>query len=131
MRYLTLIFLLAGGLSADQIYTWAISPITPYVDPEGVTIYSGVIETDEPYTEPTIQYSDETFDVDVATFGVPGPGFEDFFVLTTARPSEPSSVPEPPLLPLIGAAIAGAALIRERKGLSLIQIFSRPGDRRG
>jgi len=112
LRVLICGVLMAGGLCADQLYTWVKSPSTPYTDPEGTTIYNGAIAVDSPYTEPTIEYDGTLFNVDVASYSVPGPGYEIFFVLTDA----PVSVPEPPLLPTFGAALlAVGALLRNRR----------------
>ena len=114
MRTFCLLLLVAAGLSADQIYTWVTPPTTPYVDPEDVTIYNGQIDIDSPYTEPTIAYGTEIFDVDVATYGIPADGFETFFVLTLNPPSgDPPSIPEPALWPV--AMLSLPAFLRKRK----------------
>ena len=105
--------LLAGTLSADQIYTWITPPTVPTIDPEDVRFYAGVIQIDAAYASPTIYYENTTFNIDVAAWGIPAPGFEDLFVLTIAP--DPPSIPEPVLWPFAGGAISGFALFKRAK----------------
>jgi hypothetical protein len=116
MRVVTLICLFIaalGALPADPLYTWITPPTTPYVNPEGTTVYSGIIVDDSGvYPGRTVQYEGEIFDVDVATFRYPNPNEVDFFVLTLAPGVDtPASVPEPNLLPSVFIVLSTLAFV--------------------
>jgi hypothetical protein len=115
LRALIGALLLAGTLSADQIYTW-VSPPSEFGTEANVTpLYDGIIEIPAAYAEPTIEYNGVTYDVDVANYSSPSQGLEEFYVLTVAPDRPISGVPEPALLPAVGAALVGIAAIRKRK----------------
>jgi hypothetical protein len=125
MRVFTLIclfFAVITALRADPLYTWITPPITPYVNPEGTTVYSGIIVDDSgAYPERTVQYEGKTFDVDVATFRYPDPNEVDFFVLTLGSGADdPASIPEPNLFPSVFIALVIMTLCHRRTARILL-----------
>jgi hypothetical protein len=109
---LCLLLSVIGGLTADPLYTWVDPPVIPDVNPDGTTVYSGIIMDESGlYFGPTVQYGGQTFNIDVATFQYPALNEVDFFVLSlTSRSSDPSSIPEPNFLPITLSVLVTSAL---------------------
>lgn len=115
LRVLIGVLLVAGCLSADQIYTWVAPPNEFGTEPDQTPLYDGIIEIAEPYAAPTIAYGGVTYDIDVANYNSPESGLEEFYVMTVADPDPPPSIPEPALWPLTGIALAGIGVLKNRK----------------